>query len=229
MKIGIIVASHSEEEPFYEVFGKSDAFNCPANETKFNWIPMWEISFNKKIYLMRSGVGEILAAISTQFMIDNFGVDRIINYGVVGGLSEKQSAEKIGIVEKVVHYDYDISLCEGYVVGQYKGHDSPFIKPEQDAVSSNYTQGLDRLICASADKVVGAGEPKRNLRREFGADICDMESAGIVITCNQNGIPCTLIKAVSDGVDEDEEAFRKYVHSASKKCVEYVAEFIRQL
>ena len=227
MRIGIIVASHHEEAPFYDIFGPCGRICIP--DRNFGNIPMWRTTRDAEVYLINSGAGEILAAIGTQFLIDTIGVDRIINYGVVGGLSKKHSAEKIGIVEKVVHYDYDISLVDGYVVGQYKGADSPFIEPCLDAIPAKLTNKLNRFVCASADKFVEAGEPKKRLRREFGADICDMESAGVVITCNKNHIPCTLIKAVSDGVDEDEEAFDRNVYSASKKCVKLIAKLIQQI
>ena len=93
-----------------------------------------------------------------------------------------------------------------------------FIKAEMDK--------YPEFICASADKFVDAGEPKRKLRTEFGADICEMEAAAIVITCNRNGIPCSFIKAVSDGVDEGSEAFDLNVTSAAKACVEALVQFL---
>ena len=224
MKLGIIVASRKERRPFFEVFGQPEMRHVGLNSYD---VAMWRINSELFIYLILSGVGEIAAAASTQYLIDNFNVDAVINYGVVGGLSEDQPAMKIGIVDQVVHYGFDISFGSNYKVGEYPGFGLYHI-PRASTIPESATAGLPRFTCASADIVVGGGEPKRRLHQEFGADICEMEAAGIVITCNRNNIPCTLIKAISDGVDEDVEAFDRYVHNASKACAKLIAKFIKK-
>ena len=228
MKIGIIVATRTELRPFMEVFGETSAVFLP----KYSGYEVikWSISSGKTIYLILSGVGEIASASSTQYLIDHFSVDGVINYGVAGGLSSEHTAMKIGIVEKIVHSDFDISLAGDYSVGEYPGHrGEPFISPTKSFIPSSLTKGLEKFTCASADKFVGAGEPKAKLRREFGADICEMEAAGIVITCNRNDTPVTFIKAISDGADEDAEAFDNNVHEASLACVKLIANFVQHL
>ena len=49
------------------------------------------------------GPGEIAAASGTQFLISEYHVDIVMNFGVVGGLTEEMSKTKVCIVEKVVH------------------------------------------------------------------------------------------------------------------------------
>lgn len=224
MKIGIIVATERERKAFYEVFGQPTLYKLGLY--MFD-VALWRITPDKFVYLILGGLGEIASASSTQYLIDNFGVDMVINYGVAGGLSEKHDARKVGIVKEVVHYGFDISFGSHYKVGEYP-HQGIFLKPVRDAIPTSFTKDLDRFVCASADIIVAGGEPKRKLKREFGADICEMEAAGILITCNRNNIPCTLIKAISDGVDEDVEAFEQHVHAASKACVEVIADFIKR-
>lgn len=222
MRIGIIVATEKERDAFLEVFGEPYLSSLGKNSFK---VMMWKLDLHKSVYLILGGLGELASAASTQYLIDRFKVDKIINYGVAGGLTEEHEAKKVGIVDKIIHYDFDISYESDYKVGEYPGVGLYHI-PIGQAISIPSSEGIARFICASADKVVGAGEPKRDLRRKFGADICEMEAAGIIITCNRNGIPCSFIKAVSDGVDEDEDAFTKNVHEASKKCVELIARYI---
>lgn len=222
MKIGIIVATRKEREAFYEVFG---APHTEHTGSKHFDVSIWWLGINKRAYLITSGVGEIAAAICTQYLIDKFEVDKVINYGVVGGLTEDCTARKVGIIEKVIHYDFDISFGSHYSIGEYPG-EGRFLQPAQDTFPSSVTVELNRFICASGDKIVAGGEPKRKLREEFGADICEMEAAGIVRTCNRNDVPCALVKAISDGVDEDTEAFDQNVYEASKNCVKLIAELI---
>lgn len=220
--IGIIVAIEEEKQAFLEVFGNPDIIydDAPSYEIS-TWLNMGRC----RIYLLCSGYGEIAAAAATQYLIDEYRVDCIINYGAVGGLCEDYSAQKVGFVKKIVHYGFDLS-AGGYPVGRYPNQESLFIFPKEEALSRESLGGLLEFTCASADKFVGPGEPKRELRKEFWADICEMESAGIVITCNRNHVPCSFIKAVSDGVDEGGEAFEQNVTSAAKVCVEVIARFI---
>ena len=45
-------------------------------------------------------------------------------------------------------------------------------------------------------------DPKQKsaLNQNFGAEICDMESAGVLFTCKFNGVPCLMVKCVSDSL-----------------------------
>lgn len=215
--IGIIVASDSEMLPFLKIFGKPiDNYDYDGYK-----VCLWEEN-GIELYLVKSGYGEIAAAAATQFLITEFDVAGILNYGVVGSLKDDLSAMQIGVVQKIVHYGFDISGGGKYPVGRYPNQEDLFISPNKPTFEITDDLALDSFVCASADKFVYGGDPKRQLREQFGADICEMEAAGIVLTCNKNGIPCTMIKAISDGVDEDEEAFDKNVEGASMRCVEII-------
>ena len=219
--IGIIVASNKEILPFFHLFGKPiDNYDIFGYQTY-----LWK-ECDIELYLVKSGYGEIAAAAATQFLITNFGVAGIINYGVVGGLRDGLAAGQVGIVSKVVHYGFDLSGGGKYSVGRYPNQDDLYISPKEEALEIPSDLELPEFVCASADKFVYGGEPKRRLREDFGADICEMEAAGVILTCNKNGIPCTLIKAISDGVDEDEEAFENNVSEASKRCVELIQKLL---
>lgn len=220
-RIGIVVATDREQEPFFEVFGE------PTHTiSKYgHQISIWTKENEHTICLIRSGYGIIAATMATQCLIDHCHIDMIINYGAVGALRDMISATELGIVHKIIHYSFDLSGGGKYPKGVYPKIGSPYIEPNDDIFSD--VSELDEYVCASADKFVYGGEPKRNLHKEFHADVCDMESAGIVLTCNHNKIPCGFIKAVSDGVDEDQEAFEENVYEASRKCVDVIATFIR--
>ena len=226
MKIGIIVATRTELDPFIHVFGPPPV--SFARSHGFT-VMKWTYGSKKAIFLIVSGVGEIASAMSTQYLIDNYQVDGVINYGVAGGLHQTHSAGKLGIVKSLIHTDFDITLSGKHVIGEYPDGVGPFISPKFSFISDELTKDLSRFVCASADKFVGGGEPKERLRREFGADICEMEAAGVLMACNRNGTPVTLVKAVSDGVDEDSEAFDCNVYRASLSCVKLIETFVHSI
>lgn len=177
-----------------------------------------------QLFVIHSGAGEIAAAAATQLLISEFGVSAVVNFGVVGGLTDEMGLAKTVIVEKVVHYDFDISSLGRQVKGQYEEYDSPCIPLDKELIETacRIEPSLKRVTCASGDKFVEGEEAKRALASEFGADICEMELAAIALTCGRSGVPCVAIKTVSDGVQGGAEDFEAYVRSSGDVCMRIV-------
>ena len=221
-RVGIVVATREEQIPFFNVFGVP---SCAHRDDAYD-VSSWN-KYKYDIYLIRSGYGEIAATAATQHIIDRFDVEIIINYGVVGALTDDLHIGDVGIVHKIVHYDFDLSATGNFPVGRYPNQNDLFLKPKEEAFSENVIKSYKKFICASADKFVEGGESKRQLQGDYGANICEMEAAGIVITCNKNKIPCSFIKAISDGVDEGSESFNDNVSRVSRICVEELAKILQ--
>ena len=151
---------------------------------------------------LNCGAGEIAAAAATQFLISQMEVDFIVNFGVVGGLTEEMTKTKMCVVESVVHYDFDTTEVDAVEVGRYLTYPDIYIPTTPDLVekAENLQPDLKRVVCASGDKFIGNPEKRRKWTGYLGADICEMEAAGIVLTSNRNRVPCPLIKIVSDSV-----------------------------
>lgn len=183
------------------------------------------------IYVVNSGVGELAAAAAAQELIGVYGVELIVNFGVVGGLTEEMAQTKTCIIEKLVHYDFDLAEIDNVPVGQYPGYDSIYIPTTAALVERavELVPELKRVTCASADKFIGTTEKKRALHERFGADICEMEAAGIVLTCNRNNIPVLSIKTVSDGIGGGAEDFFAEVRNSSLICLDITDKIIRDL
>lgn len=176
----------------------------------------------REIYAISAGAGEIAAAAATALLIGVFQVDLVLNYGVVGGLSEEMKLLRSCVVERVVHYDFDTAAWSGRVVGQYDEYPTPYIPatPELVKKARKIRPELRAVTCASADKFVATPEAKRALYDRWGADICEMEAAGIVLTCNRAKVPCLLIKTVSDGVTGGAEEFHREMDRSAALALE---------
>ena len=180
------------------------------------------------LYVVNSGAGEIAAASAAQYLISAIGVDMIVNFGVVGGLTPEMTVAKLAVVTNVVHYDYDISEYLGYPKAQYAAYDSVYIPTTASLCEAamRVEPTLKPVICASGDKFIGEAERKWSLHEEFNADICEMEAAGVVLTANRSGVPCLLIKAVSDSMGGGAEEFAKEFERAAAICLETVDRVI---
>lgn len=184
-----------------------------------------------ELYAVDSGAGEINAANATQFVICTYDVDVIVNFGVVGALEEEAKTAQLCVVEQVVHYDFDTTGWLNLNRGQYPGYDSAYVaaSPELIQLAKSVSPELRSVICASADKFVDVEADKWVLNEIYGAHICEMEAAGILLTCSRNGVPCLLLKAVSDSLVGGGKEFLSELNRVSLICFELVDKVIQAM
>ncbi len=223
-KIGFVVAVSRELKKVFEKYGRPKK---EINITGYN-IYVYELN-NKEIYIIHSGCGNIASSSATQVLISLYNVEMIVNFGVVGGLDDSLMVDDVIIVEKIIHYDFDTSLIDKDMKKhQYAEFDSEYIPVNQDIlekVKSLIPNGK-YVIDACGDHFVDSSSEKRLLNEKYGAKICEMEAAGILITCHRNKIPCLLIKAVSDDVNGGGKDFEKNINSAANKAIDLVTKLL---
>ena len=220
MKIGMIAAMPQELETFLSRTGTPDG----AESIRGYEIKKYRINDNM-VFITGSGAGEIAAAAAAQMLITKYDVDMIINFGVVGGLTESMSLTKAVVIERLVHYDYDASpFYRNLVPAQYPEYESIYIYTDKTLldIALSASPELAAVTCASADKFVDSPDQKRMLHEKYDADICEMEAAGILLTCNRCGVPTLFIKAVSDAVSGGAEQFEEMIEKAAEVCVKIV-------
>lgn len=146
-------------------------------------------------------VGEIAASAACQLLITKYKADVIFNFGVVGALTEDTSLFSTVLVGDVVHYDMDTSEIDRVPVGKYECFDDVAVECDKSLIKKALqAANLPIVRCASADKFVDTPAQKSFLNKSFGAQICDMESAGVLFTCKFNNVPCLMIKCISDSL-----------------------------
>ncbi len=222
--IGMVVAMDKEVKPFLDKFGTN------VKETTVGGYDVFECEINaKKVYLIKSGIGEIYASGATAILTSVYNCDIILNFGVCGSLKEDISVFESVVISGVVHYDFDLSLIDGTKVGQYPGYDV-IIKTNEDLINMarELNPSLKPAICASADKFVADIAVKNNLVDTYDADVCDMECAGVLLTSLKAKVPTLIIKAVSDGKGGAEE-FNRRVNKASSVYLDTLKNVIDNL
>ena len=183
------------------------------------------------LLVIHSGIGELAAAAAAELLIDRYGVEMIVNFGVVGGLTEEMAQTKTCVVTRVVHYDFDLSGIDPVLPAQYPGYPDIYLPADAALVEKARAicPELRPVTCASADKFVGNREDKERLHRDYGADICEMESAAVLLTCRRNGIPCLLLKAVSDGLTGGGKEYYEALEETASLCLAVTDRIIREL
>ena len=223
MRFGYLVAMESEYLPFLHKLG-SEVGSEVVSGIDF-------VTFSSdcgEVVLAKSGIGEIAAASATALLIGHFGCGFIVNFGLVGALSPL-AVGSIVVVNDVVLYDCDLTPF-GSPLGQPAGLDRvAFPLRGVDGFNCGLSNGFPSVRLASGDKFVADSKLKEWIRSEFSADICDMEGAGVAIAAYRAGVPCTMIKLVSDGADEGAvEAYRSSKERAFDLAVDFVLSVLRR-
>lgn len=223
-RIGIVVAC--ELDVLKEVVGMYDV--------KSNSV-FWRGCFCGEDYdlvVVKSGVGEIYAAAATQYLISEYRVDVVVNYGVVGSIYTNLHPGDTVLVGSVVQHDFDISAVDGVPCGWH-----PEIESQVAWIDENGTfkdakalfPDLKVVRCASGDQFIADQKKKLQIRNDFGADVCDMEAAGIALVCKQNHVPCVILKTVADGEDGGSEEYWENKEKSSQICVGILNKLLREL
>ena len=121
MKIGIIIAIERELKSFLESGQKI------TEEKVGSKIIYHAEMYGHEISAARSGYGEIDAAATTQLLIMHTGCDVVVNFGVAGAIVPGLKVDDLFLVEKVCHYDYDVSPIDPVKKHQYEEYEDEFI------------------------------------------------------------------------------------------------------
>lgn len=166
---------------------------------------------NHNVILAKSGVGKVNAALNTQYIIDKFDPDYIINTGVAGGIAPNLQVGDIVIGETLVQHDFDASA-----LGYAKGYMCNGIEPDKPtlfysnkelitkfeaAMTAANDVNVHKGIIATGDTFVSSSEKKQELANLFNATAVEMEACAIAQTANKNHVPCLIIRAISDLAD----------------------------
>ena len=139
--------------------------------------------------LIVSGVGKVNAAAATQKAIDQ-GADEIVNCGVSGGLDPAMEVGDLYEVSQAVEYDFDLRVLNGTRLGTHNERTTPYF-------DCKTTGKYPPRILASGDRFTN-NESDISDPLSLGATLKDMEGAAIAHVCEINGVPCRMLKCITD-------------------------------
>ena len=227
MIIGIIAAMNEELEILHSEMSLEEK-KVKANMT-FNKGKLW----GKDVVAVVCGIGKVNAAICTQILASEFGVDKIINVGVAGGISKEIYPGDIVIADNLVEHDMDTTSF-GDPHGQIPRMDTFDFKCDKDLVevakkacanNKELNTFIGRIV--SGDVFVADVEKIKWLEKEFNALSCEMEGASIAHTCYLNNIPFVVIRSISDNANNGAHMdFQKFTPIAVKNSTAILKEML---
>ena len=173
---------------------------------------------NKQLIVSESGVGKIISASNTQYIIDRYSPACIINIGCAGSLAEGHSLFDTIISTAVNYHDSDLMREVNF-----KANDELIAKATTCAEDLNINYYLGMIT--TGDCFVNDSFTKERIIEKTGAIAVDMESASIGHVATINKTPFLIIRSISDFADGKADMDLE----AANKPVEIVKKLVKKL
>lgn len=163
--------------------------------------------------VLHLGVGKVQAAATLARHLAGLDAfpELVVNVGAAGALGDQHLGE-VHAVSRVHQHDFDHAGVSAFVGRPLPG--GPIALPGPSDARARLATG-DRVILSSHDRDVLAGD----------ADLVDMEGYAVAAVCRQFGVPVWLVKAISDGADDDAAmSFHRTLELCSRRLAEWAQE-----
>ena len=136
----------------------------------------------KTVVVCCAGMGKANAASTVQVLCTRYGIGQLIFSGVAGNMTSKIGIGDVCVGETVVYHDADMDmLCQSApFTTEYHG-DPALVRAALDACAA---RGVKAIAAACAP------------------DCVEMEGAAVSQIAARNGVPCVVLRAMSDNADE---------------------------
>ncbi|MBN2678420.1 MAG: 5'-methylthioadenosine/S-adenosylhomocysteine nucleosidase [Anaerolineaceae bacterium] len=145
---------------------------------------------------IQGGWGKVSASASTQWIIDHYDPDLIINLGTCGGLDGQIERQTIVLVERTYQYDIQEQMTDPEDARR-------FYSCEMDLTwlgNRSLPTGVIRGTMFSADRDILPSDVEY-LIGQHAALVADWESGAIAWVAKQNQKPLIILRGVSDIVN----------------------------
>lgn len=231
MKIGIIGAMEQEVANLKEIM------EVDRTIRKASMVFMSGKLSDRNVVIVRSGIGKVNAAVCTQILVDEFGVDVVINTGVAGSLRNEINIGDIVLSTDAITHDMDATGF-GYEVGVIPQMDnSVFVADERligiakevcEEVNPDINVFEGRVL--SGDQFISDRDKKEWLVKQFSGYCTEMEGAAIAQAAYLNKIPFLVIRAISDKADNSAEMdYSEFETKAIEHTVKLVCGLVERI
>jgi len=244
MRLGIISALHEEQQGLVEAMQKPQEL---VHGMRTYWAgQLWEID----AVCVLSRIGKVAAAMTATTLVERFGVTHILFTGVAGAGDPSVRVGDIVLAESLVQHDMDARpLFPRYEVPltglTHFVSDHQLALHVQDAarhfLDNDFDSAIDtaekaafrldaprlhRGLVASADQFIHDRERIAALNTALpGLLAVEMEGAAVAQVCFELGIPCAILRTISDNANENAATdFMRFVKSVAARYAYYIVK-----
>lgn len=185
--IVVLISAQQEWRPVLEHFHPVDLEVTPYGDSF-----QVKTSPGRTLIFLHGGWGKIKAAGSAQYAISRWNPKLVVNLGTCGGFDGMVKRGEVILVEKTIVYDLVEQMVDPNIAIRAYTTDL-----DLSFIQQPYPQPVRRTLLVSGDRDLVADEIPE-LMRKYGAVAGDWESGAIAFISKANGVPCLILRGVSD-------------------------------
>ena len=157
---------------------------------------------DKQVVVCCAGMGKANAAATVQVLITRYGADHIIFSGIAGNMSPEIGIGDVVVGRTVVYHDAEDSMISQSApfLTEYPG-DPALVDAALAACGRLEVKAIAGKI-ATGDRFIGDSAAKADIAARVHPDCVEMEGAAVMQIAGRNGVPCVVLRAMSDNADE---------------------------
>lgn len=157
---------------------------------------------DKRVIVCCAGMGKANAAATVQALITRFGADHIIFSGIAGNMSGEIGIGDVVVGRTVVYHDAEDAMIaqSAPFLTEYPG-DPALVEAALAACAAQGVKAIAGKI-ATGDRFIGDSATKAEIAARVHPDCVEMEGAAVMQIAGRNGVPCVVLRAMSDNADE---------------------------
>lgn len=157
---------------------------------------------DKQVVVCCAGMGKANAASTVQVLITRYGVEQLIFSGIAGNMTSRIGIGDVVVGQTVLYHDAELDMLaqSAPFLKEYTG-DPTLVKAALDACAACGVKAIAGRI-ATGDRFVGDAATKKAIEEACHPDCVEMEGAAVSQVAGRNGVPCVILRAMSDNADE---------------------------
>ena len=221
-RVAVIISANTEWRAVCTIFTDAELYTSPFGQW---FVVELNVGGRKEpVLFFHGGWGKIAAAASTQYIIDRWAPELLINLGTCGGFEGEIQKGTIILVERTIVYDIIEQMGDGEeAIARYT------TDIDLSWLGEKYPQDVHRSLLVSADRDLLAEDISR-LKVQFGAVAGDWESGAIAWVAARNNIRCLILRGVTDLVGSSGgEAYKGNIHVFREAAAEVIKRLVNSL
>jgi len=202
----------------------------------------------KKVAIAFTGIGKVNAAMTCGLMIEHFKPKEVIFTGIAGGVNPDLQFGDIVIGTKTAQHDLGLFTDDGIIQrgtrNPLTGMRNPVFFEADERLLAAAEQAARQVqlktittsrgerkpkiikgVIATGDVFVSSASKSEELRSKLGSEVVEMEGGAVAQICYQRGIPCLVIRSVSDKADaKARQDWRQFHELAAENSARLVTE-----
>ena len=226
-KVAVLISADIEWRAIRSMFPQPEQESSPLGE----WfvMPVEVRRQAQPVLFFHEGWGTISAAATTQYVIDRWAPQLLVNMGTCGGFEGRIEKGTVVLVERTIVYDILEQMGD---FDEHIAHYSTQIDLSWLDVAfpqRRYPQPVVRSLLVSADRDLFPKDIPQLISR-YGAVAGDWESGAIAWVAKRNQVRCLILRGVTDLVgSRGGEAYEGNIQVYEKNAVAILASLVHYL